>query len=191
MLLTRPGDHVCASPLLSTSIFASPFTLIIIPISFNLGASGLHTLPPALARISHSEVVLVELQGALEVDYVKPSERDGKLVGRLGLDDSGVRNTFFLSSRSYSVDRKPERCESATTCSRDASRNWPSRSLCFKFNAVAGEHNSVDDTDVDRDAADSAPSETQTTTGWDAIALIKRKIVFSKRPTPIVGRPNV
>lgn len=28
----------------------------------------------------------------------------------------------------------------------------------------------------------------QTTVGWDVVAIVKRKIVFSKRPMPIVGR---
>nr|GAT49990.1 predicted protein [Mycena chlorophos] len=151
---------------------------MIIPISFDLGASGLHTLPPALARISHSEVVLVELQGALEVDFVKPSERDGKLVGRLGLDDSGKMATLGIGHHLLE-GRVTQLVKPLAVLQR-----------------VIGEHNSVDDMDVDVDdeedaASQPAPSETQTTTGWDAVALIKRKIVFSKRPTPIVGRPNV
>ncbi|KAF7293763.1 hypothetical protein HMN09_01171600 [Mycena chlorophos] len=150
---------------------------MIIPISFNLGASGLHTLPPALARISHSEVVLVELQGALEVDYVKPSERDGKLVGTLGVDDSGKTATLRIGHHLLE-GRVTQLAKPLAVLQR-----------------VVGEQNSVDDMDVDptddEETSQSAPSETQTTTGWDAIALIKRKIVFSKRPTPIVGRPNV
>ncbi|KAF7289630.1 hypothetical protein HMN09_01325200 [Mycena chlorophos] len=151
---------------------------MIIPISFNLGASGFYTLPPALARVSHSEVVLVELQGALEVDYVKPSERDGKLVGRLGVDD-------FVKTATLRVGH--HLLEGRVT---------PLAKPLAVLRRVVGEQNSVEDMDVDANDEENAksqpvPSETQTPTGWDAVALIKRKIVFSKRPTPIVGRPNV
>ncbi|KAF7289632.1 hypothetical protein HMN09_01325400 [Mycena chlorophos] len=153
---------------------------MIIPISFNIGATGICPLPPALARISHSEVVLVELQGALEVDYVKPSERDGKLVGKLGLDNSG--NTATLRIGHHLLEGRVTQLAKPLAV----------------LQCIVGEQAGVADMDIDvplddeEDAASQqAPSETQTTTGWDAIALIKRKIVFSKRPTPIVGRPNV
>jgi chromosome transmission fidelity protein 8 len=49
---------------------------------------------------------------------------------------------------------------------------------------------------VDQDAMelDCEPDESQagevSTVSWDAIAVVKRKIVFSKRPMPIVGRPS-
>jgi hypothetical protein len=48
------------------------------------------TLPPQLARIGHDEIVLVELQGALEVECNSSGERDGKPVGKLRIDESGV-----------------------------------------------------------------------------------------------------
>jgi chromosome transmission fidelity protein 8 len=44
-------------------------------------------LPSGLAKISNSEVILVELQGSLEVECNQPSEHDGKLVGKLKIDD--------------------------------------------------------------------------------------------------------
>lgn len=49
---------------------------------------------------------------------------------------------------------------------------------------------------IDQDAMelDYDPDELQagevSTVSWDAIAVVKRKIVFSKRPMPIVGRPS-
>lgn len=45
-------------------------------------------LPPGLAKISHDEVVLIELQGSLEVECNHISERDGKFVGKLKIDDT-------------------------------------------------------------------------------------------------------
>lgn len=48
---------------------------------------------------------------------------------------------------------------------------------------------------MDADAMECDPDEDGSTSqaaavSWDAIAIVKRKIVFSKRPMPIVGRPS-
>ncbi len=64
---------------------------MLIPITFNASES-LEKLPPSLAKISHDEVVLIELQGALEIDSSRPNERDGKLVGTLSIDKDLVRS---------------------------------------------------------------------------------------------------
>lgn len=47
-------------------------------------------LPPGLAKISHDEIVLIELQGTLEVESNHPKERNGKLVGTLKIDEITV-----------------------------------------------------------------------------------------------------
>jgi hypothetical protein len=62
---------------------------MIIPITITSSSSN-PKLPSGLAKISHNEVVIVELQGSLEVECNQPSERDGKLVGQLKIDDSTV-----------------------------------------------------------------------------------------------------
>nr|GAT58260.1 predicted protein [Mycena chlorophos] len=125
---------------------------MIIPISFDVGASGIHTLPPALARVSHSEVVLVELQGALEVDYVKLSERDERLVVRFGLGDS--RKTATLRIGHHLLEGRVTQLAKPLAV----------------LQCVVGEHNSVDDMDVDANddeqaTSQPASSKTQTTTG--------------------------
>lgn len=63
-------------------------------------------LSPVLAKISHDEVVLVELQGSLEVESTHESERNGKLVGKLKIDDSVslaalLHNIFFTLTKTY------------------------------------------------------------------------------------------
>ena len=63
---------------------------MLIPITITSSPSNLK-LPSGLAKISHNEVVLVELQGSLEVECNQPSERDGKLVGKLKIDDLTVK----------------------------------------------------------------------------------------------------
>jgi len=47
-------------------------------------------LPSGLVKISHDEIVLIELQGVLEVELNNPTERNGRLVGKLRIDDATV-----------------------------------------------------------------------------------------------------
>jgi len=61
---------------------------MIIPINFD-SSSSVQKLPPSLAKISHDEVVLIELQGELELE--NPSQRNGRLIGTLKIDDDLVR----------------------------------------------------------------------------------------------------
>jgi hypothetical protein len=68
-------------------------TTMIVPINFNPSSSS-SKLPPTLAKISHDEVVLLELQGELELE--NPSERNGMLVGTLKIDDALVCSRFSL-----------------------------------------------------------------------------------------------
>ncbi|KAF7327991.1 hypothetical protein MKEN_00379700 [Mycena kentingensis (nom. inval.)] len=138
---------------------------MLIPITFNAPTKGLSTLPPAFARISDSEILLVELQGSLEVEAAKPSDRDGKLVGKLGIDAAGKTATLRIGHHLL---------EGRVT-------------QLAKPLAVLHRPNPTEDAmQVDGDG--EQPRE-ENETGWDAVAVIKRKIVFSKRPTPIVGRP--
>jgi chromosome transmission fidelity protein 8 len=62
---------------------------MIIPINVAPPSSN-SKLPPGLAKISHEEIVLIELQGTLEVECTHISESDGKLVGKLKIDEDGV-----------------------------------------------------------------------------------------------------
>ena len=55
-------------------------------------------LPPGLAKISHDEIVLIELQGTLEVESNHHKERNGKLVGTLKIDEI----TVFIELPSFS-----------------------------------------------------------------------------------------
>ena len=66
---------------------------MLIPITITSSSPSDPKLPSGLAKISHNEVVLVELQGSLEVECNQPSERDGKLVGKLNIDDLTVKQT--------------------------------------------------------------------------------------------------
>jgi hypothetical protein len=54
-------------------------------------------LPSGLIKISHDEIVLVELQGSLEVELTHPRERDGKFVGTLKIDDATVSESVWYA----------------------------------------------------------------------------------------------
>ncbi|KAJ7145125.1 Ctf8-domain-containing protein [Mycena crocata] len=136
-------------------------------ISVNFPPSSGAKLPPALAKISHDELVLVELQGELEVECTSDRERDGRLVGRLAIDDAAKKPTLTIGH--HLLEGKVVQLPKPLAVLRR-----------------------VTSEDVHPDAMDCDPiasqGETPASTSWDAIAIIKRKIVFSKRPMPIVGR---
>ncbi|KAK7033445.1 Ctf8-domain-containing protein [Favolaschia claudopus] len=139
---------------------------MIIALDFPLPSASTSKLPSALAKISHEELVLIELQGAFEVECTNDRERDGRLVGKLTIDDAAKRPTLMVGH--HLLEGKVAQLP--------------------KPLAV------IQRVKADSDAMDCDTGEEQkfgdgTTVSWDAIAIIKRKIVFSKRPMPIVGRP--
>ena len=89
--------------LTNTRVSPQAATVMIIPVTFDsAGSSTASKLPPALAKISHDEVVLIEMQGAIEVETATPQEKNGKLVGRLQLDEATVRHYILFSFPSIS-----------------------------------------------------------------------------------------
>lgn len=65
--------------------------------SSSSSSAGAAKLPSGLAKLSNDEIVLIELQGSLEVEATHPSERNGKFVGTLTMDEAGVCSSFSLS----------------------------------------------------------------------------------------------
>jgi len=151
---------------------------MIIPISVASQSSN-RKLPPGLAKISHDEVVLIELQGSLEVECTDISERDGKLVGKLKMDETTNRPTLLIGHhllegkivtlpKPLAVLHRSDAVSSTTdNGNRDTDRD--------------------ENMDIDDDRSHVSPNAVG---GWDLIAVVKRKILFSKRPMPVVGRPK-
>ena len=69
-------------------------TIMIIPVTVASSSPNNQKLPPPLAKISHGELVLIELQGTLNVECSDAADRNGRLVGNLRIDESGV--TYIL-----------------------------------------------------------------------------------------------
>jgi chromosome transmission fidelity protein 8 len=68
---------------------------MIIPINIPEPPSSAQKLPTQLAKLGSDEIVLIELQGSLDVESVNDSARDGQIVGKLHLDDSIVSVNLF------------------------------------------------------------------------------------------------
>ena len=75
---------------------------MLIPIVFNSSTSP--KLPSALATISNDEVVLIELQGLLEVEVAQPTDRNGKLVGKLTINEDDSVSHLAKWFESWSSD---------------------------------------------------------------------------------------
>lgn len=64
-------------------------------------------LPSSLAKISHDEVVLIELQGSLDVESKHPTERNGQFVGKLKIDEATVSPSLWTDSSDLDSNDSP------------------------------------------------------------------------------------
>lgn len=64
---------------------------MLIPLTFPPSSPSNPKLPATLAKISHDEFVLIELQGKLDIEPEQEGIRDGKFVGKFKIDESLVR----------------------------------------------------------------------------------------------------
>ncbi|KAG6835502.1 hypothetical protein H0H93_000764 [Arthromyces matolae] len=152
---------------------------MIIPINVASSSSNLK-LPPGLAKISHDEVVLIELQGALEVDSNQPNERDGKLVGKLNFEESTNKSTLLIGH--HLLEGKISNIPKPLAVL--VRSKAPSNSTTVS-GMGALETEDVEDVEMLQENDQETPSSMDL--GWDMVALVKRKIVFSKRPMPVVN----
>ncbi|RDB26118.1 Chromosome transmission fidelity protein 8 [Hypsizygus marmoreus] len=158
---------------------------MIIPINIASSSSSSNPkLPPSLAKISHDEIVLIELQGSLEVECNHPSERDGKFIGKLTIDESTNKPTLLIGH--HLLEGKIANLPKPLAVLH---RSSPAAAKVGNGNAAEeDEHDDMDDDMAD--VADTRAQETvsiRTTVEWDVVAVVKRKIVFSKRPMPVVN----
>ncbi|KAF9000654.1 chromosome transmission fidelity protein 8 [Cyathus striatus] len=134
---------------------------MIIPIS--LSTDSTTKLPSTLARISHDEVVLVELQGILDVECNHPSERNGQFVGKLALDEGLTKPTLRIGH--HLLEGKI-----ATLAKPLAILQRPNAPPKDPHEAPLDEH---------------MEGQTESRPTWAIIGVVKKKIIFSKRPMHI------
>jgi len=128
-------------------------------------------LPPQLAKLGNDELVLIELQGSLDVECTDNSERDGQIVGAFRLDEGSSKPTLaighhLLEGKIVSLP-KPLGVIQRSTSPSTPHPIGPDREDDFNLRGAKGA------------LAESSQ--------WNMIAIVKKKVVFSKRPMPIVG----
>ncbi|KAI0255134.1 Ctf8-domain-containing protein [Lactifluus subvellereus] len=125
------------------------------------------TLPPALAQLGSSELFLLELQGELEVS----GDKRGQLVGRLTIDDDDSgKGKPTLRIGHHLLEGK------IVSLPKPLAVLQRVRDNC-----------GIEDDNATAAAAAAAEGAATPTTSYAIRTLVRKKIVFSKRPTPIVG----
>jgi len=135
-------------------------------------------LPTGFAKISHDEVVIIELQGTLEVECNHIGERDGKFIGKLKID---ATNKPTLLIGHHLLEGK------ITNLSKPLAVLVRSSTVSRGTTVVNGTAAAQDGEDVDMDTTDVDEKSDTDEVEWDMVAVVKRKIVFGKRPMPIVN----
>lgn len=166
-----------------------------IPITISPPSSSNLKLPPGLVKISHDEIVLVELQGSLEVELNHPSERNGRLVGTLKIDEATNKPSLLIGhhllegkiaslSKPYAVLLRTRSTRGATDIPR------PGRDDDVHNNTEDLDEDAmiVDSTGPDPVEADNSSLEAGSSAGWVIAGIVKKKIIFSKRPMPVIGK---
>ncbi|OSD01915.1 hypothetical protein PYCCODRAFT_1468199 [Trametes coccinea BRFM310] len=146
-------------------------------ISVNISLPGPSTpsrraLPPQLVQFGTDELVLIELQGALEVE----GNKDGQLVGKLRVDPATKKPTLLIGH--HLLEGKLVNLSKPLAVMHR-----------YDHTTSSDAHGAEDDAmNLDREGS-QRPAENDARR-WDIVAVVKRKMVFSRRPMPIVGRPS-
>lgn len=151
-------------------------------------SSQISDLPYPLARLGSDQIVLIELQGKLEVEgdpsngfvgvfKIDEKDRPSLRIGHHLLEGKIVNlpkpfAVLVRSSRARSASAAPSHHSSSSiTLSDPHLKNVSTPSVKPSAALV--------------DEEDAAPSGLDVE--YDVVAIVKKKIVFGKRPTPIVG----
>lgn len=138
--------------------------IIPIHIAASSPSSSNKSLLPQLAQYGADELVLIELQGELEVE----GDNAGQVVGKLTVDENSKKPTLLIAH--HLLEGKLV--------------NLPKPlAVLHRPSSEVGVEESED---VEMDGTGRDESKQQR--GWDVVAVVKRKMVFSKRPMPMVGK---
>ncbi|KAH7884472.1 Ctf8-domain-containing protein [Phlebopus sp. FC_14] len=135
---------------------------MIIPISVSFPNPFSSKLPAAIAKLGHDELFLIELQGTLDVEGGEGMSRDGQLIGKLNTADMN-KPTLLIGHHLL---------EGAVV-------NLPQPLGVLQK-----------DVHKQGESSDAEPGENEQR-AWKITAVVKKKIVFSKRPMPIAKPASV
>ncbi|KAN0115768.1 Ctf8 domain containing protein [Russula decolorans] len=131
-------------------------------------------LPSALARLGSSELFLLELQGELEVS----GDKHGQLVGRLTIDDTNDGKPT-LRIGYHLLEGKIVNLPKPLAILRRTCVVPPAPPSTNSYKKTPDENGDIDDGDN--------KSTPPAATSYAIHTLVRKKIIFSKRPTPMVG----
>ncbi|KAI0751887.1 Ctf8-domain-containing protein [Daedaleopsis nitida] len=141
-------------------------------------------LPPQLVQFGTEGLVLIELQGALDVE----GSKDGQLVGKLRVDPATNKPTLMIGHHLLE-GKLVNLAKPLAVLHRHVARSPGGEEDAGLEHGAA---DSTMDVDVDADAggdAERGRAKEARARSWDVVAVVKRKMVFAKRPMPVVGRP--
>ncbi|KAG6334639.1 hypothetical protein ID866_4450 [Astraeus odoratus] len=133
---------------------------MIIPITIPRPGQFSPRLPPQLAKLGHDELCLIELQGTLDVEGTEAANKDGQLIGKLNTSDM---NKPTLTIGHHLLEGKVANLPKPLGVLHKRDSSPP--------------------------AGDDHPADSSVGIEWAVIAVVKKKIVFSKRPMPIAAKP--
>lgn len=61
-------------------------------------SAGTAKLLSGLTKLSNDEIVLINIQNSLEVEATHPSERNGKFVGKVSIDETLSKPTLLIEN---------------------------------------------------------------------------------------------
>ncbi|KAI6042909.1 Ctf8-domain-containing protein [Pisolithus marmoratus] len=138
---------------------------MIIPIAISRPGQFSAKLPPQLVTLGHDELILIELQGTLDVEGSEKADKDGQLIGTLNTTDM---NRPTLTIGYHLLEGKVVNLAK------------PLGVLHKQVSTPVG--------------GESTSSEIQEEAGvgtkWNVIAIVRKKLAFSKRPMPIATNPT-
>ncbi|KAF8126944.1 Ctf8-domain-containing protein [Boletus edulis] len=134
-------------------------------------------LAPSIANLGHDGLFLIELQGMLDVQGSESTSKDGQLIGTLNTADMGkptlVIGHHLLEGKVVTLSKPLGVLHKHVHARNDG----PS--------AVHPDVSEVEDEDDHEYEAQKKEKDESKQVRWDVIAVVKKKMVFSKRPMPI------
>jgi len=157
---------------------------MIIPVTVKPPSDDGRKLPPQLANLGNGDLVLIELQGSLEVR----GSADSQFVGTLEIDPKTVCALLATLTKRRTL-----------THARLAFQNKPSLAIgphllegkivslptplaIMTKKSPSNDQMSGMDEDGDENREEAGVE-------WQILAIVKKKVVFATRPMPVLNRP--
>ena len=158
---------------------------MIIPVTLKPPSDSGRKLPPQLASLGNGDLVLIELQGSLEVQ----GSTDSQFVGTLEIDPKTV---CALLATIIGCTTLTQACT--------AFQNKPSLVIGPHFLegkivslptplAIMEKKKPPSNDQMSGVDVDEEENEEEGGVEWQIVTIVRKKVVFAKRPMPLLNRP--